>query len=144
MASNTAPPAQAVIVRDGNAEQLELPKRCTEPARDAWSPSAAPGRSTRVKGRACATSSSRSAGSFLKHVFADFVAMEDVVRASGLDWTIVRRPSLTDKPGTGDYRTRRDLNLRRNLAVSRADVAHLILAVSGDSETYGHAIYIAS
>jgi hypothetical protein len=25
MASNTAPPAQAVIVRDGNAEQLELP-----------------------------------------------------------------------------------------------------------------------
>jgi hypothetical protein len=28
--------------------------------------------------------------------------------------------------------------------VSRADVAHLILAVSGDSDTYGHAIYIAS
>ena len=81
---------------------------------------------------------------FLKHVFADFVAMEDIVRASGLDWTIVRPTSLTDKPFTGHYRTRRDLNLPRNFAVSRADVAHLILAVSGDSDTYGHAIYIAS
>ena len=53
---------------------------------------------------------------FLKHVFADFVAMEEIVRASGLDWTIVRPPSLTDKPFTGHYRTRRDLNLRRNFA----------------------------
>jgi putative NADH-flavin reductase len=80
---------------------------------------------------------------FLKNVFADFVAMEEIVRASGLDWTIVRPPSLTDKPFTGDYRTRRDLNLHRNFAVSRADVAHLILAVSGESDTYGAAIYIA-
>ena len=69
---------------------------------------------------------------------------EELVEGSGLDWTIVRPPSLTDKPFTGHYRTRRDLNLRRNFAVSRADVAHLILAVSGDSDTYGHAIYIAS
>jgi putative NADH-flavin reductase len=81
---------------------------------------------------------------FLKNVFADFVAMEEIVRASGLDWTILRPSRLTDKPLTGHYRTRRDLNLRRNFTVSRADVAHLILAVSGDSETYRHAIYIAS
>jgi putative NADH-flavin reductase len=81
---------------------------------------------------------------FLKNVFADFVAMEEIVRASGLDWTIVRPSRLTDKPLTGHYRTRRDLNLRRNFTVSRADVAHLILAVSGDSDTYGHAICIAS
>jgi putative NADH-flavin reductase len=80
---------------------------------------------------------------FLKHVFADFVAMEDIVRASGLDWTIVRPSRLTDKPFTGEYRTRRDENLRRNFTVSRADVAHLILAVSGESDTYGAAIYIA-
>jgi NAD(P)H-binding len=31
---------------------------------------------------------------FLKHVFSDFVAMEKIVRASGLDWTIVRPPRL--------------------------------------------------
>ena len=80
----------------------------------------------------------------LKHVFADFVAMEKIVRASGLDWTIVRPPRLTDKPLTGRYRTRRDVNLRGNFAVSRADVAHLILAACADRETYDAAIYIAS
>jgi putative NADH-flavin reductase len=83
-------------------------------------------------------------GRLLKHVFADFVAMEKVVRASGLDWTIVRPPRLTDKPLTGRYRTRRDMNVHRNFAVSRADVAHLILAVSEDSDTYGAAIFIGS
>jgi putative NADH-flavin reductase len=34
---------------------------------------------------------------FLKNVFADFVAMEDIVRTSGLDWTILRPSRLTDK-----------------------------------------------
>jgi NAD(P)H-binding len=34
---------------------------------------------------------------FLKHIFADFVAMEKIVRASRLDRTIVRPPKLTDK-----------------------------------------------
>jgi putative NADH-flavin reductase len=80
---------------------------------------------------------------FLKHVFADFVDMEKVVRASGLDWTIMRPPRLTDKPFTGRYRTRRDLNLHRNITVSRADLAHLILAVCADGESIGAAIYIA-
>ena len=66
------------------------------------------------------------------------------MRSRGLDWTILRPPSLTDKPLTGKYRTRRGLNLQSNFAVSRADLAHLILAVSGDGDTYGTAIYIAS
>jgi putative NADH-flavin reductase len=80
----------------------------------------------------------------LKNVFADFVAMEKIVRGSGLDWTIVRPPRLTDKPLTGHYRTRRDLNLHRNFTVSRADLAHLILAACADRDTYDAAIYIAS
>ncbi len=81
---------------------------------------------------------------FLKNVFADFVAMEKIVRASGLDWTILRPSRLTDKPLTGHYRTRRELNLRRNFTVSRADLAHLILAVSGDRDTYGATIHIGN
>ena len=80
----------------------------------------------------------------LPEVFADFVEMEKVVRASGLDWTIVRPPRLTDKPFSGNYRTRRDVNMHRNFAVSRADVAHLILAACADRESYDAAIYIAS
>jgi putative NADH-flavin reductase len=84
------------------------------------------------------------AGLFLKHVFADMVAMEAVVRASGLDWTIVRPPRLTDKPFSGRYRTRYEADLPRNFTVSRADVAHLILEVCADDETPGATIYIAS
>jgi len=76
-------------------------------------------------------------------VWADLVAMEGVVRASGLDWTVLRPPQLTDKPLTGRYRTRQDLNLRRGLRVARADVAHLALAVAGDPSTYRTAIYLA-
>jgi hypothetical protein len=65
----------------------------------------------------------------LKDEFADFVAMEAVVRDSGLDWGALRPPRLADKPLTGRYRTRRELDVRRGLQVSRADVAHLILTV---------------
>ena len=67
-----------------------------------------------------------------------------IVRASGLDWTILRPPRLTDKPLSGRYRTRRDLNMHRNFTVSRADVAHLILDACADSNTYDAALYIAS
>ncbi|WP_035699811.1 NAD(P)-dependent oxidoreductase, partial [Glycomyces tenuis] len=41
----------------------------------------------------------------LREHYADLAAMEDVVRDSGLDWTIVRPPRLTDKPAAGRYRT---------------------------------------
>jgi putative NADH-flavin reductase len=78
-----------------------------------------------------------------KAVWSDLAAMEDVVRASGLDWTVLRPPRLTDKPLTGRYRTRQDLNLRGGLRVSRADLAHLALAVAGDQDTYRTTIYLA-
>ena len=79
----------------------------------------------------------------LRDPFADLVAMEAVVRGSGLDWTILRPPRLTDKPLTGHYRTRRELNVRRGIYLSRADLAHLILAVCGDPGTYHTAIFAA-
>jgi len=39
-------------------------------------------------------------------IVADSSAMEDVFTRSGLDWTIVRPPQLTDKPYAGNYRVR--------------------------------------
>jgi putative NADH-flavin reductase len=78
-----------------------------------------------------------------KAPWSDLAAMEGVVRASGLDWTVLRPPRLTDNPLTGRYRTRRDVNLRHGLRVSRADVAHLALAVAADPQTYRTAIFIA-
>ena len=70
--------------------------------------------------------------------------MEDVLRASDLDWTIVRPPRLTSKPGTGRYRTAYGQNLRRGLFVSRADVAHYMLSILDQPEAFRQTIGIAN
>jgi putative NADH-flavin reductase len=80
----------------------------------------------------------------LRDVYADLALMEDVLRDSGLDWTAVRPPRLTNRPPTGSYRTAIGQNLRHGLLVSRADVAHLMLAVLDRPETIGQTIGIAN
>jgi putative NADH-flavin reductase len=80
---------------------------------------------------------------FRKH-YADLALMEDVVRDSGLDWTIVRPPRLTERPLTGSYRVAYGRNLRGGWSVSRADVAQLMLRVLQHPETIKQAIGIAS
>jgi putative NADH-flavin reductase len=80
----------------------------------------------------------------LRRHYQALAMMEDVLRDSGLDWTIVRPPRLTDKPLTGAYRTAYGQNLRRGLLVSRADVAHLMLCVLGQPETIKQVIGIAN
>ncbi len=80
----------------------------------------------------------------LRKPYADLALMEDVVRDSGLEWTVVRPPRLTDKPLTGTYRTAYGQNVRRGLLVSRADVAHLMLRVLGQPETIKQAVAVAN
>jgi putative NADH-flavin reductase len=81
---------------------------------------------------------------FMRAHYTDLAAMEDLLRDSGLDWTVIRPPRLTDKPLTGTYRTAYEQNLPHGGTVSRADVAHLMLDVVTRPETIGHAIGIAS
>jgi uncharacterized protein YbjT (DUF2867 family) len=80
----------------------------------------------------------------LRDVYTDLALMEDVLRDSDLDWTVVRPPRLTDRPATGAYRTAYGRNLRRGFFVARADVAHLMLAVLDQPRTIGQAIGIAN
>ena len=79
----------------------------------------------------------------LRKHYADLARMEDVLRESGLDWTVVRPPRLTDKPPTGTYRTAAGQNLRGGVVISRADVAHVMLRVLEQPETIKQAIGIA-
>jgi uncharacterized protein YbjT (DUF2867 family) len=69
--------------------------------------------------------------------------MEDVLRDSDLDWTAVRPPRLTSKPVTGRYRTALGQNIRRGLFVSRADVAHYMLSILDQAETFRRTVGIA-
>jgi putative NADH-flavin reductase len=73
-------------------------------------------------------------GWVLRHQFADMRAMEDVVRASGLDWTIMLPPRLTDRPATGRIRRRVGANVRGSYTMTRADLATAVLqAVTDDA-----------
>jgi uncharacterized protein YbjT (DUF2867 family) len=68
-------------------------------------------------------------------LYADMAIMEDTIKRSGVDWTILRPPWLTDGPRTGTYRQAKDSNLRRGSRISRADLADAILASLDDPDT---------
>jgi putative NADH-flavin reductase len=80
----------------------------------------------------------------LKHPFADMRRMEDLVRASGLEWTILCPPMLTDGPRTGTYRSAVDHNVRGGIRVSRADLADSILRCLADNAALTAAISIGN
>ena len=80
----------------------------------------------------------------LRGHYADLARMEDVLRDSDLDWTIVRPPRLTSKPATGKYRTAYGQNLRRGVLVSRADVAQYMLSILDQPETSRRTVGIAN
>jgi uncharacterized protein YbjT (DUF2867 family) len=79
----------------------------------------------------------------LRRIYADRALMEDAIRDSRLDWTIVRPARLTNQQLTGTYRTATGQNLRRGLVMSRADVAHLMLRVLRQPETIKQVIAVA-
>ena len=60
--------------------------------------------------------------------YADKDRQEDLIVASDLDWTIARPVILTKGPKTENYRVLRNPAAWRNGLVSRADVAHYLLA----------------
>jgi putative NADH-flavin reductase len=95
-------------------------------------------------------------GFFMRHMFAgvartafrrqyaDVARMEDVLRDSGLDWTAVRPPKLTDKALTGEYRTAIGRNIVGGWSISRADVAHCMLRVLEQPETIRQTVGLAN
>jgi hypothetical protein len=86
----------------------------------------------------------RIARAMFGKVYDDLAQMEDILRESALDWTIVRPPQLTDKRPTGAYRTAVDRNVRGGFSASRADVAQLMLRLLDEPETIHHVIGIAN
>ena len=79
----------------------------------------------------------------MRERYVDLAQMEDVLRESDLDWTIFRPPRLTNGRMTGSYRTALGRNLRGGLVVSRADVAHAMLAAVGQADTIRREVGIA-
>ncbi len=83
-------------------------------------------------------------GYVLRHAFADMRAMETIVRASGLDWTIVLPPQLTDGPRTGRVRRRVGANVRGSYRIARADLADAVLQAVTDDAVRGTSLSVAA
>ncbi len=79
---------------------------------------------------------------FLRELYTDLEAMERVLREGDLEWTSVRPPKLTDKPGTGRYRQAVEAN-PGGTTIARADVARAMLDAVTDRETVGHAVGVS-
>jgi putative NADH-flavin reductase len=79
----------------------------------------------------------------LHDMYVDLVRMEDIVKASTADWTIVRPPMLSDKPRTGKYNVGVNRGLRGGYTISRADVADYMLTHLSDPSTYRATVELA-
>ncbi len=84
-------------------------------------------------------------GALLKPVFKDHELQESLVRASGLDWTIVRPGAFTDGPANGGYKenfppTERNLSLK----IPRADIARFLTKQVADLTYLGRAVAISN
>lgn len=70
---------------------------------------------------------------FFGGTYEDLRRMEDVLRSSEADWTVLRPPMLTDKAATGSYRTAPDGNVKGGRKLTRADLAAAMLNLAGSA-----------
>ncbi|SKC82578.1 NAD(P)-dependent oxidoreductase [Krasilnikoviella flava] len=76
--------------------------------------------------------------------FTDSGRQEAVVRASGLDWTLVRPVSLTDDAVTGEPAHVTTDDTRRGLKVSRAQLAQVHAASLADPAAVGATLSVSA
>ncbi len=77
-----------------------------------------------------------------RRAIADGRLEEQELRDSGLDYTIVRPPRLTDEAFTGRYRVGESIEISSFASVSRADVADFMLRAVRTPEWIGRAVGI--
>jgi putative NADH-flavin reductase len=78
-----------------------------------------------------------------RDLYGDLAQMEDDIRHSTTEWTVVRPPKLVSKALTGIYRTCIGANVPRGYAISRANVAHAMLAALDNPVTLKQAVGVA-
>ncbi len=84
-------------------------------------------------------------GLLLRPVFQDHELQENLVRASGLDWTIVRPSAFFDGPASSAFKENfkpGDRNL--TLKIARADVAEFLKRQLSDGRYLHHAVGISN
>ena len=84
-------------------------------------------------------------GALIKPVFKDHELQENLVYASGLDWTIVRPSAFIDDSATGAFKENFS-SIERNLSlkISRTDVATFLSKQISDASYSGCAVAISN
>jgi len=77
------------------------------------------------------------------HVLADAEQHLRVLEASGLEWTVVRGPRLTEKPGTGTHRVGW-VGVDASTQISRDDLADFILGQVEDRTFIGQMPFVTA
>jgi putative NADH-flavin reductase len=80
----------------------------------------------------------------LRTIYADKDRQETLIRASRVDWTIVRPGFLTNGPLKGKYRALTDLRGVTAGRISRADVAHFLLEELATGRFVRQAVLVTS
>ncbi|MEN2736359.1 NAD(P)H-binding protein [Microbacterium sp. X-17] len=75
-------------------------------------------------------------------MYEDMLRMEGIIRASGLDWTIVRPPALFDREAAGP--TEVSLQPMTGRFVSRQDLAAIMLEEAVGAEHIARTLYVRS
>jgi uncharacterized protein YbjT (DUF2867 family) len=73
----------------------------------------------------------------LQRIYADKSAQEEIIRKSGLDWTLVRPGILTEGPATGRYKVLVEPRSWRGGVISRRDVADFLIRETGEDRCIG-------
>lgn len=76
-------------------------------------------------------------------VLADAEGHLEVLRESGLEWTVVRGPRLTDKPGQGAYRVGW-VGVDSSTQISREDLADFLLTQVDSREYLGQLPFVSA
>lgn len=79
----------------------------------------------------------------LKRPFQSQRAMQLLIRASDVEWTVVQPPMLVNKPGRGQYRVDAEALPAGGTTIARADVAEFMLAQLNSREWICKSPFIA-
>jgi uncharacterized protein YbjT (DUF2867 family) len=80
---------------------------------------------------------------FLGNLYREHRLVEDLVRASDLDWTIVRPPRLSNRPPRGYFEATAE-RPRGSVILSRADVADFISKTLANDAYRHQAVFLTS
>lgn len=76
------------------------------------------------------------------NIAADREQQEDVIMRSGLAWTVVKPPRLTEGRKRGGYRAGEDLGVNAFSRISREDLGEFILDALGSDEHVGKRVVV--